>query len=66
MEERMKKEIVLTEITEILDHYCEGCLVKKQLIEERGKTGAHRFCIKTCTIGEQLKFLGAEMNKWTK
>ena len=62
----MDKTFVMNEITEILDAYCEGCFLKNQLTKEKGKTGAHRFCITTCTIGEQLQFLGQEMNKFTK
>lgn len=62
----MEKAIVMSEIHEILDTYCEKCLVKTQLGKERGKAGAHQFCISMCTIGEHLQFLGEEMNKFTK
>lgn len=54
---------MMREIDDVMDRYCEDCLVKKALMKERGKAGAHRFCIETCTIGEQLRFLGNEMNK---
>ncbi|WP_431312518.1 zinc-finger domain-containing protein [Sporosarcina jeotgali] len=60
------KTTVITEIDELLDMYCEGCLVKKQLTQERGKTEAHKFCIRECTVGDQLRFLGSEMNKLMK
>lgn len=53
----------MEEIDEVMDYYCECCLVKKALNRERGKTAAHRFCIQDCTIGDQLRFLGNEMNK---
>lgn len=59
----MNKTSVIHDINELLDTYCEGCYVKKQLVKERGKTGAHQFCISQCTIGEQLQFLGQEINK---
>ncbi|GKV55388.1 MULTISPECIES: zinc-finger domain-containing protein [unclassified Sporosarcina] len=62
----MNKLTVMTEINEMLDTYCEGCFIKKQLAKDCGKTGAHQFCIQTCTIGEQLRFLGNEMNKYTE
>lgn len=62
----MYKTIVMNEITEILDVYCEECFLKRQLSKEKGKTTAHKFCITTCTIGEQLQFLGQEMNKIKK
>lgn len=54
---------IMEEIDVVMDRYCENCLVKKALNQERGKTDAHRFCIQECTIGDQLKFLGDEMNK---
>ncbi|MBY0221022.1 MULTISPECIES: zinc-finger domain-containing protein [Sporosarcina] len=59
----MNKVMVMKDINQLLDIYCEGCYVKRQLIKERGKTGAHQFCISECTIGDQLKFLGSEINK---
>ncbi|WP_301109811.1 zinc-finger domain-containing protein [Sporosarcina sp.] len=59
----MNKVMVMKDINQLLDIYCEGCYVKKQLIKERGKTGAHQFCISECTVGEQLQFLGNEINK---
>ena len=62
----MDKVLVMDEIDMINDMYCEGCLLKKHLIKDKGKTAAHRFCIKGCTVGEQLQFLGGEMNKMTK
>lgn len=54
---------IIEEIDEVMDRFCENCLVKKTLNQERGKTAAHRFCIQECTIGDQLRFLGNEMNK---
>ncbi|MDV6378588.1 zinc-finger domain-containing protein [Sporosarcina sp. GW1-11] len=59
----MNKVLIMKDINQLLDIYCEGCFVKKQLIKERGKTGAHQFCIAQCTVGEQLQFLGREINK---
>ena len=60
------KELVMSEIDETLDTFCEGCFLKRQLSKDKGKTAAHNFCITTCTIGEHLKFLGQEMNKLSK
>ncbi|WP_411197876.1 zinc-finger domain-containing protein [Sporosarcina sp. ANT_H38] len=56
----------MSEINGILDVYCEGCFLKTQLSKDKGKTQSHKFCITTCTIGEQLQFLGQQMNKITK
>ncbi len=57
---------IMGEIDEIMDKYCNDCLLKKALNQERGKTAAHRFCISECTIGDQLRFLGNEMNKFSE
>ncbi|WJY28552.1 MULTISPECIES: zinc-finger domain-containing protein [Sporosarcina] len=62
----MEKAAIISDIDELLDEYCEGCLVKKTLTSERGKAEAHKFCIKECTVGDQLRFLGSEMNKYMK
>ncbi|AOV07961.1 zinc-finger domain-containing protein [Sporosarcina ureilytica] len=59
----MKRLNVMSEIDTIMDTYCMDCFLKKTLAKDKGKTAAHRFCIKECTIGEQLRFLGEEMNK---
>jgi len=53
----------MKDIDELHDMYCADCLVIKQLRKERGKPGAHRFCIEACTIGERLQFLGEELMK---
>lgn len=59
----LNKSIVIQEIDALTDSYCTGCFVKRAHREERGKTGAHRFCITQCSVGKQLQFLGREMNK---
>ena len=59
----LDKTDVIKEIDVLTDTYCDECLVKIQLRKERGKTGAHRFCIESCTVGEQLQFLGQELLK---
>ncbi len=62
----MEKTDVMQSINEMLDTYCEGCLVKCELSKRLGKSGSHKFCIEGCTVGSQLQFLGTEMNKITK
>ena len=59
----MEHVTIVDEIDELLQDYCEDCLVKKQMRKERGKTGAHKFCIESCTVGEQIQFLGQELLK---
>ncbi|PPA71213.1 zinc-finger domain-containing protein [Jeotgalibacillus proteolyticus] len=50
----MERKKVINEVEELVNTYCRECMVKKQLRLERGKTRAHRFCIKECTVGEQI------------
>ena len=57
------KVTVMKDIDELTDTYCEGCLVRQQLRQERGKQGAHLFCIEHCSVGKQLQFLGQELMK---
>ena len=59
----MNKVDVMKDLDELMDMYCADCLVIQDLRKERGKHGAHRFCIESCTVGEQLQFLGKEIMK---
>ncbi len=59
----MDKLSIINEIDCMMQTYCEGCFVRKQIRKEQGKTAAHRFCISNCTVGSQLQFLGNELNK---
>lgn len=59
----MNKITVMKDIDELTDTYCNDCPIRKDLREARGKSGAHRFCIEQCTVGEQLQFLGQELLK---
>lgn len=60
----MNKVSVIQDIDELTDTFCTDCLVIQELRKTRGKTNAHRFCIESCTVGEQLQFLGKELMKW--
>lgn len=59
----MIKTYVMKDIDELTDTYCVDCLVIRDLRKKRGKQGAHRFCIESCSVGEQLQFLGQEILK---
>lgn len=54
---------MISEIDDLLETYCEGCLIKSEFRQKDGKTVAHRFCINTCTVGDQLQFLGDQLIK---
>lgn len=62
----MDKNTVIKDIDELTDTYCADCPIKKVLRSSRGKSGAHRFCIEMCSVGEKLQFLGNELMKITK
>ncbi|QPC46641.1 zinc-finger domain-containing protein [Mangrovibacillus cuniculi] len=57
----MNRTSAIKEVDYLLETYCEGCLVKQVMKKDRGRKGAHQFCISSCTVGEQLKKLGEEL-----
>ncbi len=57
----MKNSQIINEIDQLLENYCEGCFVKKQLRKEKGKSMAHQFCINECTVGEEIKEAGNKL-----
>lgn len=59
----MDKVTVMKDIDSLTDTYCDDCLVRQELRQQRGKSGAHRFCIEHCSVGQQLQFLGQELMK---
>lgn len=59
----MNKQTVIKDIDELHDTFCNDCPIKRELRNIRGKSGAHRFCIEQCSVGEQLQFLGNELMK---
>lgn len=62
----IEKETIIEEIDLMMETYCTNCLVKEALSTERGKKGAHRFCIESCTIGEKIQWVGQELLKFNK
>lgn len=59
----MNKVTVIKDIDELTDTYCNDCPIRRELRGSRGKAGAHRFCIKQCSVGGKLQFLGQELLK---
>ncbi|RJS62464.1 zinc-finger domain-containing protein [Bacillus sp. PK3_68] len=53
----------MAEVEEILQTYCDGCLLKVTFRKEKGKAYAHKFCITKCTVGEQLRKCGEQLLK---
>ncbi|WP_416826667.1 zinc-finger domain-containing protein [Ectobacillus polymachus] len=58
----MRKKELITEVNELLDTYCTGCFLNSYFRKEYGKHYAQTFCIKKCTVGEQLKKYGKELS----
>ena len=63
MRERGHKKHTFRQVDHLLNTYCHGCFLHKQLVTEQGRRHAHRFCITKCTVGEQLKRIGSQLNE---
>ncbi|TFE03260.1 zinc-finger domain-containing protein [Jeotgalibacillus sp. R-1-5s-1] len=58
----MEKQLIINEVDELLQTYCQDCPVKKQLRYERGKSKAHKFCISECSVGKRLQECGRQLS----
>ncbi|AEH53293.1 hypothetical protein B4098_0005 [Heyndrickxia coagulans] len=59
---KMERKQLIREVDKILKTYCEGCFLKSHFRKTRGKKYAHQFCIRQCTVGEQLKKYGDRLS----
>lgn len=57
-----RKEL-LEEVEQLMNHYCKGCFLNQHFKKEKGRRGAHRFCISECTVGEKLRSYGNRLKK---
>ncbi|ARJ09377.1 zinc-finger domain-containing protein [Staphylococcus lugdunensis] len=48
-------------IDDLMNTYCEQCLLKSHIRKTEGKTQAHHFCINECSVGKQIKQIGNEL-----
>ena len=62
MRERGHKKRTFKQVDHLLNTYCQGCFLHKQLVADHGRRHAHKFCITNCTVGEQLKLMGSQLN----
>ncbi|WP_408606239.1 zinc-finger domain-containing protein [Bacillus thermotolerans] len=60
---RLDRKQLMEEIEDILHTYCNHCLLKATFRKEKGKAYAHKFCIKQCTVGEQIRKCGEQLLK---
>lgn len=54
----LQQKVTLKQIDTLTDHYCEGCMLKSYHRKANGKTYAHHYCIKKCSVGIEIKQLG--------
>ncbi|WP_223593370.1 zinc-finger domain-containing protein [Neobacillus bataviensis] len=60
MKDQARKEL-LSQVENMINHYCEGCFLHQYLKKEGGRRTAHRFCISQCTVGEKLQEFGKKL-----
>ncbi|MCU5745513.1 zinc-finger domain-containing protein [Staphylococcus sp. SQ8-PEA] len=51
----------LNQIDELMHTYCSDCILKTYIRKNQGKTDAHHFCINKCSVGQEIKQLGNEL-----
>ncbi|MBY0122666.1 zinc-finger domain-containing protein [Bacillus sp. S/N-304-OC-R1] len=59
----MNRKQLYDEVEELLNTYCQGCLLHKLHKDEKGRTYAHKFCITDCTVGEKIKLIGSKLTQ---
>ncbi|MBM7647924.1 hypothetical protein JOC78_000864 [Bacillus ectoiniformans] len=59
----MDRKQLYLEVEDLLQTYCDQCLLKATFRKEHGKAYAHKFCISKCTVGEKLKRCGDQLSK---
>ncbi|PWA13270.1 zinc-finger domain-containing protein [Pueribacillus theae] len=61
----MQRKQVICKVNDILDTYCTDCFLKQFLRQTYGKNHAQRFCIRECSVGEELQKYGDKLLKKT-
>jgi len=56
------RKVFYQSIDYLLTNYCQGCFLYQYHKKEHGKSYAHQFCIKKCTVGEELKNIGKKLS----
>ncbi|XXM74243.1 zinc-finger domain-containing protein [Lysinibacillus sphaericus] len=57
----MDRRQAVDKVDELIDTYCRDCLLKAYFRKESGKARAHRFCIKECTVGQEIRHYGEKL-----
>ncbi|MGJ7921846.1 zinc-finger domain-containing protein [Neobacillus sp. LXY-4] len=58
----MTRKQLFSEVEQLMNRYCSGCFLYEHLKNEKGRRGAHRFCISQCTVGEKIKSYGKKLS----
>lgn len=56
----MKRCQIIKEIDQLLS-FCDGCFLKAHHKKVYSKAYAHTFCIKKCTVGEDIRAKGKDL-----
>ncbi|MCO4345611.1 zinc-finger domain-containing protein [Staphylococcus agnetis] len=56
-----QKNVLFQKIDQLMNQYCEQCMIKTHIRQSQNKTKAHHFCIKECSVGKQIQQLGNEL-----
>jgi len=62
MSKKERRKQLLDKVDQTLQAYCDGCFLYSTHKKELGRTYAHKFCLSHCTIGQQLKDVGKQLN----
>ncbi|MCP8968820.1 zinc-finger domain-containing protein [Ectobacillus ponti] len=54
----MSRKQLITEVHNLIEAYCEGCFLNRQLRHDHSRRYAQNFCIRQCTVGEKLQQYG--------
>ncbi|MCM3766634.1 zinc-finger domain-containing protein [Neobacillus niacini] len=57
----MARKELFTQVERLMNQYCEGCFLHRQIKKDQGRRTAHRFCITQCTIGEEIQHYGKKL-----
>lgn len=56
-----EKKLLITQIHNTVQYYCEGCFVYAQFRKDNSRNAAQQFCNTQCTVGEMLQKFGERL-----
>ncbi|SCL88920.1 Uncharacterized protein BC88300_01532 [Bacillus cytotoxicus] len=58
----VNKKRLIIEVNDLLETYCQDCFLQEHNRQTHSKYYAHSFCIRQCTVGQQLKKYGNQLS----